>query len=153
MKFPNKPSDVAGQMDNADDLQQMANFVVRMWPNPDWAPQDYLKEWTYELREDPPPGITPIDAEALSADIDHPIDGLISVTIRTSVENYIRWSIEFDVDPYRVLQDVKKAAGPEMAAVAHEFMSDPNSGLRVARIGGNSKTGITSDNWPASVNL
>ena len=74
----------------------------------------------YTFFSEPPPNITPIPPnEAKIVHVGEPKeDDLIEVIAQMSLENYIRNCIEYDNEPYYVLEQVKQHMGPEFAKIA-----------------------------------
>lgn len=133
-------------------LDRLAVFKVHLWADPDVPKEDLADDFTKLFVSEPPPGITPIPADVVRIDWDSQDENdLIEVYVRMTIEDYIRNSVEYDNDPYSILGEIKRAAGPEAATAAHEFMRTATD-LRVARVG-MSDGGISGDSWPAQANL
>jgi len=133
-------------------LDQIATFKVVLWPDPQMPKKEIVNNFTAFFAKDPPPGITSVKARVIRVDWDSMgEDGLLDVYVRMTIENYIRNSVEYDNDPYSILQNVKEAAGTASAEAAHKFMQTA-SDLKVARIG-MSDGEMSSDSWPTKPNL
>ena len=133
-------------------LDRLAVFQVTLWADPDIPKEDLADDFTRQFTSDPPPGITPVDADVVRVDFEsEDKDGLIQAYVRMTIEDYIRNSIEYGNEPYTILGEIKRAAGPEAAAAAHQFMQTAPD-LKVARLGV-ADGEISADNWPTQVNL
>lgn len=130
-------------------LDVIADFKIRMWA--DLEEPDLKHSFQEMFTVDPPPGITPIDGQVV--DVSEPdADDMVIVTLRTSVEDFVRNSVEYDNDPYFILDEVKKFAGPAAASAAYQFMSDDANDLRIAMLKSDDG-GLDADSWPTRPKL
>jgi len=135
--------------ESIDLLQRVADFDIPIMlysrdgsraTTPDEI-QAILDLTTKFFSSDPSPGITPIQARAVSVDPgkiwpskrgkSHYVVG----KLRTTVEEFIRMEVKFGTDPYETLHRVKDATDTQTAAAAHEFLRSSSSSLRVAMLG------------------
>lgn len=94
---------------------------------------------------DPPPGIDPIEAVVVShGEPDE--DGIVHAVARMRLGDYIKNSVQYDEDPYDVLQSVKNSLGQQAAAAAVEYMRTGD--FTVAQLGADSV-----DNYPTRPDL
>lgn len=138
------------------DLSNRAVFVINLGPW-DLFEHNPLEEAYGFFVSSPPPGIDPVpdakiikvkpvnnEADAKAAGLPYfggPID--TECHVEMSIESFIRNSIQYDIDPYEVLSQVKRFAGPRAARAAVQFIrTSPD--LTVARF---NKSG-SSDQWP-----
>lgn len=136
--------------DDGNPLNKTYTFDMESWVDPDTAPELRMSELANSF-SDPPPGITPIEAKITHVE-EPDEDGIVNIQVMMSLENFIRNSVEYDIDPYEILESVRDNAGQDAAIAAYHFMKDPNSQLRTARIS-NTNNGLEFDNWPSLPNL
>jgi len=116
-----------------DPLQSVGEFDVVLPLDPMIQSRDEaLKHLTAQFTTEPAPGVTPIKGIVTSFE---PPDenGLVNAKVRTTVESYIRNSIEFDIGPYEILKVIKDATTPEITAAAMEFMKTGD--FKVVKLG------------------
>lgn len=136
-----------------DVLGDIYTFEMQTWIDDEVPPEQQLDYLTKGFTQDPPPGISPVEAQVVKiGQTDE--DGLTTIAVRMSVEDFIRNSIEYDIEPYEVLNRIKQSAGGEVAKVAYEFMKNPDSNLRIAMLGKDAQDGtFSADNWPTQPDL
>lgn len=120
-----------------DILDTVGDFTMLLW----------LEEGEplHDVFADPPPGIDPVEATVLShGEPDE--DGMIDAVVRMRLRDFIKNSVQYDMDPYEILQSVRDALGKEAAAAAVEYMKTGD--FTVAVLGQDSV-----DNYPTKPNI
>lgn len=140
IKIGNKLSLVFESLEDNKILSQQANFETVLLYEPEFkemSKNEILEYFTGQFTTNVAPGISPINAKVLDADIEHiDEDGLVKVIFRTSIEDFIRNSIEYDIDPYEILGSIKKSTNDKnIIASANRFMRDKSNKFKVAKIG------------------
>jgi len=133
-------------------LDHVFVFKGNSWLDPDVPLEQAAAHFTEMFRSDPPPGITPVKAAVGNVVPSGEDDDMVTYDIKMSLEDFIRNSIEYGIDPYEILKDVKQYAGSAAAKVAYEFMKNDND-FKVARIGKDEEGHIKHDSYNAKLDL
>jgi len=125
--------------ENSDLLSNQANFETKLIYEPefkDMSKDEIFNVFTEQFTTNPPPGISPINAKVIDVDLENvDEDGLVRVIFKTSIGEFIKNSIEYDIDPYDILGAIKKSTGNNqmIMSAANNYMR--NNKFKVAKIG------------------
>jgi hypothetical protein len=122
-------------------LSRQAEFETVLLYEPEFESMEnyeILDYCTKQFTTNTPPGITPINAKVICADTKNVDDDrLFKAVFVTSIEDFIRNSIEYDNDVYDILDGIKVATHDKsIMAAANRFMRDKSNNFKVAKIGG-----------------
>jgi hypothetical protein len=137
-KIFNKLSLIFESLEDKKLLSGQANFETLLLYEPElksMSNDEALDYFTKQFTTNPSPGVSPINAKVIKInEVDE--DGLVKVIFRTSIEEFIRNSIEYGIDPYEILNSIKKFTGNQaIVAAANRFMRDKSNNFKVAKIG------------------
>lgn len=93
--------------------------------------------------EEPPPGITPIKNIEVTDFRGPDKKGNLQLTIKLSLRDFINCCVEYDTDPYEILNDIKKATDQATTQLAAQYLADETQDHQVAVFEWNS-----ADTWP-----
>jgi hypothetical protein len=109
-----------------------------------------LEDIQRDLAVDPPPGIDPIPEARVVSKSESSRSGECVAGVEMSLESFVRSSVQYDIDPYQILADVKRDAGPEAAVAALELL---RSGTLTTAVITTTPDEVVSDQWPANPDL
>lgn len=127
-------------------LDEVFVFTWVDWSDGQTTPAEFQDVYT----TNPPPGITPRNVQVVSVG-EPDEEGLVEVRVKISVKDYIHGSMEYDMDPYDILSEIKKCAGDELAALASDYFKSAD--FKVTVIGVDEEGRLSADQRPSDPNL
>lgn len=126
-------------------LDQRHTFIIEVFAEP-------IEECQEFFATDPAPGIDPLpDAKVIKITPSGYDPEVAFAHVEMSIEDFIRQSIQYNIDPYEILKEIRNTCGSEAATAAHAFLSNATD-LTTTQID-TTDGHLTTDTWPTKPEL